>query len=737
MKTTRAFWAMVVVVLLAPSLCAQEPDLQVTGEAAIGANDVNAKDGEAARFYEYREIPDGPEFSLFDIRLKTADYYLRLKAEDAGQSDERYDLAYNRYGKFRLDYRWDRIPHNFSYGAVTPYTEASPGVWTLPDGLQSQLQGILGDNGTNLPQAMDVLSDALANAHGTPLGLERRRQELDVDYSLSAPMTLSLHYQDESKEGYRAIGAPLGFGNVIELPETVDQNTRQGEIKLSYAKKNMSMDFGIAPSEFENSLSRMLWDNPYRLTDQTPPGKLTYLLGNGSGAGQMALAPNNEAARYFFNGSFKVLKTTRIRASLSYTQLTQDADLLPYTVNTGLEEAYAGALSAPRETADLGADIANAAITLHSAITRSLALNAGYTYYDYDDASEALSIPGHAILDQNWVDEPMDIGYLSYTRESYYANLAWTVWNFTTIEGGYKSKSMERERGDDYEGKNTEDILYLAATTAPLDWLSFRGTYSVSDRDWSLENGGNVVYPVRNDALFAFRRYHEAEREREELTLNLTLMPMDNLGFSFIYLTALNDYEQSQYGLESDDHRSFSFDANYTLGKHNFYAFYGEEENEGLQSARQTTFPPHDVISNDPLNDWTAILADDTTTYGGGLDLAFMNDRMHLNLSYSYSKTDGKLLLSSPEGGNPDAAINFTEGLDSTEYTVAKAQLIYKFNDRLKMSIGEWYEEYTLDDIFRSDIEVDMVHQGYAFYLGASDPDYKYLVSFVQLIYSW
>jgi hypothetical protein len=147
--------------------------------------------------------------------------------------------------------------------------------------------------------------------------------------------------------------------------------------------------------------------------------------------------------------------------------------------------------------------------------------------------------------------------------------------------------------------------------------------------------------------------------------------------------------------------------------------------------------PPLDVISNDPLNDWTAILVDDTTTYGGGLDLAFMNDRLHLDLSYSHSKTDGKPLLTSPAGGNPDAAITFTEGLDSTEYTVAKAQLIYKFNDRLKMSIGQWYEEYTLDDIFRSDIAVDMVHEGYAFYLGASDPDYKYLVSFVQLIYSW
>jgi len=725
------------VLLLATPVPAQTQDTKVEGKAVIGANEVSAKDAESAKFIEYRDVPDGLLFSLFNIRLKSDAYYLSFNAVNAGHADERYDLSYNLHGKFRLDYRWDRIPHRFSNSAVTPYTETAPGIWTLPDNLQSQLQDLLGDNGSNLPQAFDLLSGYLHNAHATPLELKRRRQDLNFTYDVSVPVKLSFRFQDEKKEDYRAIGAPLGFGNVIELPENVGQNTRQGEFKLSYFKKGVSLDFGVALSKFENNNLSMLWDNPYRLTDQMPPGTLTYLLGNGSGTGQLGLAPDNKAVKYFFKGNFKVLKSTSILASLSFTQRSQDSRLLPYTVNTGLALAYPGALSAPRATSDLGADVANASLAFHSRLTRFLTLNAGYKYYDYDNTSKALSLPGHAILDQNWADEPINVGFLSNSRESYYANLSLSLWNSTSIEAGFKSHAIDRKKADLNEGKNTEETVYVSTVTTPLAWLSFRGTYSISDRKWSLENGGNVIYPVRNNALYAFRRYHEAERDSEELTLDLSLTPLDNMGLSFIYLTALNDYDKSQYGLRSDDYHSFSFDANYAIGRHTFYGFYVKEKKKGLQGARQTTSPPLDVISNNPLSDWTALLSDTTTTYGAGLDLALIKDKLDLDMSYSYSNTDGDSLLDSPAGGNPNTAANFIKGLDSTRYTVAKARLFYQLNDRLKLSLGGWYEEYKLNDIFRDRIAVDMLEEGYAFYLGARDPEYKYLVSFVQLIFSW
>lgn len=232
----------------------------------------------------------------------------------------------------------------------------------------------------------------------------------------------------------------------------------------------------------------------------------------------------------------------------------------------------------------------------------------------------------------------------------------------------------------------------MTAMTTPAGWMSFRGTYSLSDREWSLENGGNVIYPVRNDASFSFRRYHEAERDREELELDLSLTQLDCLGFSLLYKTALNDYKKSQYGLKSDDYRSFSADVNYAFGYHNLFAFYVKEKNKGFQAARQTTFPPFDVISNDPLNDWTAMLSDTTTTFGLGAEITMIPNKLELEASFNHSKTKGKSLLYSPPGGNLDLAANFDKDLDTTKYTIAKARLFYTLNDHLQIGLSEWYE---------------------------------------------
>lgn len=326
-------------------------------------------------------------------------------------ADERYDLTFRKYGQFRLSYRWDRIPHNFTFYSVTPYTEVSPGVWTLPDELQNQIEGILGDHGSDLPHAWEVLSDYLSNAHSTALNLHRRRQLIEFEYDFSDPLRLSVDFEDESKEGYRAIGAPLRFGNVIELPETVDQHAQQGEISLNYFKKNVSINFGIAPSRFENNISNMIWDNPFRLTDQMPPGDLTCLLGNGSGKGQMSLAPDNIATKIFFNGAFNVLPSTRIFTSISFNRLAQDDRMLPYTINSGLTLNYPDALTPPRDSSDLGSDITNARVALRSRINSRLDLHVGYSYYDYSNSGNSLTLPGYAIMDQNWVDEPQKVRF--------------------------------------------------------------------------------------------------------------------------------------------------------------------------------------------------------------------------------------------------------------------------------------------------------------------------------------
>ncbi|MGQ9471602.1 MAG: MtrB/PioB family decaheme-associated outer membrane protein [Candidatus Aminicenantales bacterium] len=716
-------------------LAKNEEEIKIDGKALVGASVVN-QDRESSKFFEYRAVPEGFSFSLFDISAEKAGLYLNFSATRVRQDDERYNISLGRYGRFNVYFEWDKIPHRFSFEGKTLYLEPQPGVLSLSDQIQKNLQDTIGDSGRNLTQGMDILSGYLTGSHEIGLELIRRKGILGLDYDLSAPIQFNLKLQEEKKEGNRAIGAPLGFGNVMEVPEPVDHTTKQIEAKLSYSKEWINLNAGYSASIFENNIIRLQWDNPYRLTDQIQPFPLADLIGNGSATGQLSLPPSSSAQKLFLNGTFRILKSTRLNTSLSYGVFSQDEKLLPYTVNTGLEQFYSNALNPPRETAHAKAGIGSMNFTLNSRITKQVILNAGYKYYEFNNKTEELSIPGYSRLDQVWVAAPFILEPLGYTHSSLYGDLTISIIRNTSFKIGYYSKTVERTRGSEDNGKNTDDTFSISLNASPLSWAVFRGSYIMSKRDWSLE-GKKDIYLLREPGSFNFRRYHEAERDRDGVNLFIMISPFGNFQLSATYLLAKDEYKKSEYGLLSNDFYSYSFDLSYAFNNHSLYGFYSREKYTGFQAARKTSLPPYDRISLNPLDDWTAGLTDTFNTFGGGINLNLNKDKLNLDLSYIYSEAEGASDLSTPSGGNPASALDFEKGMDSTTLHAAKARLIWKLSPHISLILGHWYEQYRLEDITRNDLQVDLLRKGFAFYLGALEPDYRYHVSFLQIYYSW
>ncbi len=488
---------------------------------------------------------------------------------------------------------------------------------------------------------------------------------------------------------------------------------------------------GYYGSFFENDIQTLRWDNPYRMTDQTfaaPSG--AYINGNGTALGQMALSPSNTAGQFFLNGSFRPLKSTRVYGSLSYGIFSQNEPLLPYTVNTSLAKIFPNALSAPRETAEAKANVTSLDLSVSSRLMKGVHFNAGYRSYGFHNKTEELDMStGYSRFDQNWENIAIAVEPYSYTRTRIFGDLTWNFWRTTSLKVGYTRSATTRELGEEDEGESDEGTFKASLDTLPMDWLLLRVSYLNGKREWS-EDGHKDIYAPG----FNFKRYFEASRDRNALNVLAGLSLIKNLDLQFSYMMGKDKYLQSDFGLLKDDFTSFSLDASYVLGPTaSVYGFFSNEVYQGLQKSRQSGA----TISTDTRADWSADLKDTINTFGGGILVPLIRERLDLDLSYTYSKADGASELYSPPGGTPDVAVNLEKPLDTTTLNIAKVRLTYKLMAHFSVAAGYWYEMYKLEDIQRNDVKVDLIVPGAGIYLGALEPGYSYNVAFLKFIWTF
>lgn len=727
-----------------------QDDLQIKARVAAGTEFVGEVK-RSSKFTEYRDVPQGFVFDVFDLRLSKGSRYLNLSAEKIRQRDGRYGLSLGDYGTFKADLTWDKIPHRYSFEAQTLYVPSpapapAAGVFdgsVFNYGISDQIQSAL-EGAANYAAARALLSGFLTGVHGIDLGLQRNKGTLNLEYTPSVPVTLSLSASREARKGNRAIGASFGLSNAVEMPEPIDFFTTDLKAKVEYDKPWGMVQAGYDASIFDNENQAMIWDNPYRLTDRTYA--TAYQNGDGTSRGQMALWPSNNAQRVYFNGVFKPMKHTRISGIFSYGVFSQNERLLPYTINSSLAVQdpvnpalpfFSGALEAPRETAQAKANVTSFELGLNSRLVRdkafSLYVNAGYRLYDFANKTAALEMPGFAVADQIWTAEEHAIRPESFSRSRAYADLSLSVVDNTSLKVGYSRAWIRRQEGAEVPGeprdRSHEDTFKVSADTNPVDWFLVRLSYLNSKRMRNLD-GTEAIYPT-----FNFKRYFDANRNRDAVNVLFGFSVTKNLDLELSYMRGEDTYPTTDYGLKDDNFNSYSADLTYELGKAaSVYGFYTYELYKANQASRQSGA----TFSTDPANDWTALVRDKVDTIGGGFNTIIVKNKLNFDLTYSYSKVKGTSSFFSPPGGTPNLAVDFANNnLDTTTLQILKAEFLWKAARRLSVALGYWYELYNLSDITRNDYKVDLVVTGFGMYLGALEPGYRYHVGSVRFIYSW
>jgi len=700
---------------------------------AINA-DVNTN---SAKWEEYRDMSSGfviPELHM--VGEGSGDRELDFFAENVRREDARYTLLYGVRGRYELTIDYNKIPHHFGNDGHMLWTRTGPGRLEISDSVQAALQGAneaqfaVNPSGVNFAFLNNLLAPYLATAQAINLGLQRDRFLAQLDLGRLGPFAWGLEYDHESRTGNRAYGASFGFQNATEVPEPIDYDTTGAQLAGEWNTTNSGVSFGYRYSKFENNISTLIWDNPFRVTPSTDPNAYNSPGSGSVGGSNVGLADLNASNRadiLFLNGRTR-FGTWFANGSASYDAMKQDDPLVPYTLNSSIKGInFNGSTFDPTNPANLPVNSADRKTNatafnadLGTRFGQSLDLTFRYRYYDLDNKGSRVELPGYVRFDAVWEAIARVTVPYGYTKQNASAELGWDLARATRLGFSFERESWNRKFREIKD--SDEDILKATFDTRPTSWFALRSSYSYGDRSTGHYSvaagaGASFVDPEDPTNLPDLRKFDEAARKRSLYNVQAQFFPSDAWSFFVGGVGDNQKYGESTFGLQRDDTTTYNAELSYAPRESfNFFLFGSRQDRKVEQAARQSGSTP----STNPADSWFADLDETTDTWGGGLVSKFAH-RWTLDLTANYSKSDGKADLFSPPGGSPDRAVGFNN-YDNVKLFSLVGQLDYQINKSAKASLFGRWEDYTIDSF---------VLQGLANYLpgalllDASNGDYR------------
>src|SRR5262249_36933367 len=110
----------------------------------------------SSKFNEYRDVRDGFYLRRADVRfdnLLGTTNYVSFQSSNTVYRDQSYLASFVQYGKFKIQFRYDEIPHVYTNTTRTLFTQTSPGIYEYPALIRQTLQATAS---TDLPSVIDT-----------------------------------------------------------------------------------------------------------------------------------------------------------------------------------------------------------------------------------------------------------------------------------------------------------------------------------------------------------------------------------------------------------------------------------------------------------------------------------------------------------------------------------------------------------------------------------------------------
>ncbi len=678
-------------------------------------------DTESAKFQEYRDLNSGFRIPRLHLEGEGAggERYLDIRLSNADREDARYQLRYGVLGKYDILFDYNKIPHRFGENGHMLFTRTGNGRYEIADPVQAAIQSqveaqfAISPFSVNFDFLDGVLQPHLVTATEVDLGLRRDRAFAKVELGKGGDFEWAIEYSHENREGTRPYGAAFGFNNVTELPEPIDYDTTGAAVTGAWQGERGVLTVGYRYSEFENNISTVIWDNPFRALDSTGPSAYLAPSGSsidGSTLGFADLAPSNDANDLFLAGRWKIGGAWWLGGGASYIQMQQDEPLLPYTLNTAIEGiAFDGSTFDPTDPANLPVrqadtevDVLSLNWDLGTRFAEDWSFVLRYRYYDYDNGSPRIEFPGYVRYHSVWEEVPRITVPYAYTRDEIGAELGWDVGRNTSLNLSYKLESWDREFRE--VESSDEDVLRFSVDSRPSRKFAVRAHYELGDRSIDAYDPEAQLFSFLDpeeevNNLPSLRKYAQAARECDLWDVQLQFYPADSVTFFVGVNSRDDDYDESEFGLIADEIIEYSAEFTYTPGeKSTFYLFGTIADRDVFQAARQSGSTP----SVSPLDNWDLALDETNDTYGLGWTGRWA-DRWSTDVTALYSKSDGDADFTAIPGGLPLAGPPpRTEATDFNNYedieiVAGQFKVDYRITDAIGAGFWYRYEDYTID----------------------------------------
>jgi hypothetical protein len=645
-----------------------------------------------AKANEYRDLRNSA-IGVIDVMGNNSTGYLKFFGENFGRDDQYLNLRGGSYGMFKGQIYQDKMPHNYSWNALTPL--ANPGS-------ASQV----GPAGT-YPQAQNP-----ATWNSFNYGIRRNTVGGNLEVSANSPWFVRADYNEITTTGVRPQSGQLGTGSgngLIELGIPVDYKTKNATVEGGYAGKTWSVKLSFLDSKFTNSIDTVKWTNFYMANVQD-----TSLL-----------PPDNELKKWSLNAVARQLPwDSTLQARLTQSKLTDGFDVVASGLKpTGSQSPPTGAgylVTAPSPGTFSGEHkTTTAAVSLTSTPMTGLDSRIYYNYYKKDNNSTEIDYAagglGSAASTCSATPTPANsttrfcIAALlggepfAYKKNEAGVDLGYRIGPRQKLLGGYNYLKVERTLEAATETKDNK--FWLEYRNSMAESVSGRLRYQYlqrrSDFDHSFtdSNGSGGVLPTNVAYYFAAYDVSNYNQNKVKATLDWSPMPMVDIGVGATYKKT--DYKDLFYGRTGD--KATNYDATVSYGNPDSYRITGlgnwgevkfdQAYHQGtgpLPNGTQTATDFDWGTRNTQTNWLLALLADWT-----------VNEQLTLNGSLSWQKTGGGVDFWS---GNTAGAGGFNGGplvnyvTDNTKMRRYGVKADYKINKSWTATAGYAYEKYDYND---------------------------------------
>lgn len=451
---------LVLVLLLAPALLfsqektAQKEEPPQHGSIEFGARHVWGEvygrpdlpftpDVTTSKFNEYSDYRNG--FVIRRLNLRYDDFlgtknYVSLQSQSSFYKNQSYLGTFGQYGKFKVQLRYDEIPHTYTNTTRTLYVQTSPGVFTILPATKQLLQdrssivcaSLLPCTAARINVSLPgfIANQIVPGENFIVPAIQRKAGTGLASWDINANWNVSFLYSREHEGGTRPIGllfnpSPSASasslssgvfnqqspGTGAELPEPINYFNDTVKAMTEYGKKDWGIQVGYTGSFFQNNVGALLFDNPFATADipvltfapgaSGCTGAARCSIGAVPARGQMDLWPDNHAQYLNVAGAFDVGKYVRVMGTVNPGWLRQNDPFLPYSANSQIFfPDGTGALTIPATTLSLlpAPSLNGQKQTLAMNATavfkplKDLEVKAAYRHYDYNNNTAVFTL---------------------------------------------------------------------------------------------------------------------------------------------------------------------------------------------------------------------------------------------------------------------------------------------------------------------------------------------------------